>query len=53
MSHCTATKKAASAFVRRNSIPTTGAVAKALFNSAIGIDVHHDILVCAYQYCNR
>ena len=53
MSHCTANKKAASAFVRRNSIPTTGAVAKALFNSAIGIDVHHDILVCAYQYCNR
>ena len=50
MSHCTANKKAASAFVRRNSIPTTGAVAKALFNSAIGIDVHHDILVCAY--CN-
>lgn len=53
MSHCTANKKATSAFVRRNSIPTTGAVAKALFNSAIGIDVHHDILVCAYQYCNR
>lgn len=28
-------------------------VVKAAFNSCIGVDVHHSILVCAYQYCDR
>ena len=45
--------------VRKHCAPHTAAasthgcpVVKAAFNSAIGIDVHHSILVCAYQACD-
>ena len=30
--------------------PTSQVVINALYPSAIGVDVHHDLLVCAYQY---
>lgn len=45
--------------VRKHCAPHTAAasthgcpVVKAAFDSAIGIDVHHSILVCAYQACD-
>lgn len=30
--------------------PTSQVVVNALYPSAVGVDVHHDLLVCAYQY---
>lgn len=39
--------------IRQRCSPSEVPVAKALYNSSIGIDVHHSVLVCAYQNCNR
>lgn len=30
--------------------PMSQVVVNALYPSAIGVDAHHDLLVCAYQY---
>lgn len=38
--------------VRKDSVSMYGPVAQALYNRAIGIDVHHSLLVCAFQYAN-
>lgn len=53
MSHCKPKGRESTSVTRQKCSPAEVPVAKALYNSSIGIDVHHSLLVCAYQNCNR